>query len=222
MDAAAVIIKVLAGIRNSGDDEKINAPEIINADTMKPFSEIIIFALVAASASNSISERTALRNMVSTPLFVPKRSEGGTSAAWFFFFALSFLSFFFFLGFSDDVPMPSMMMFFGVSSSGLWSVRFSAVSAFTTSSVFAKSSVVTASSAFTVSSVFKVSLAFKASSPLSNASSASSQTSETGCGASGSGRSKGFSQSETVFCGSCPFLFLSWKSMFILRLSESI
>jgi len=71
MDAAAVIINVLAGIRNSGDDEKINAPEIINADTMKPLSEIIILALVAANASSSISERTALRNMVSTPLAVP-------------------------------------------------------------------------------------------------------------------------------------------------------
>ena len=71
MDAAAVIINVLAGIRNSGDDEKINAPEIINADTMKPLSEIIMLALVAANASSSISERTALRNMVSTPLAVP-------------------------------------------------------------------------------------------------------------------------------------------------------
>ena len=71
IDAAAVTIKVLAGIRNSGEEEKINAPEIISAETIKPLSEIIILALVAASASSSISERTALRNMVSTPLLVP-------------------------------------------------------------------------------------------------------------------------------------------------------
>ena len=196
MDAAAVIIKVLAGIRNSGDDEKINAPEIISADTIKPFSEIIMFALVAASASNSISERTALRNMVSTPLFVPKRSEGGTSASCLCFVPLFFLYFFFFFFFSDDVPMPSKFVLFVKASSVLYSCRLSSVSN------------CIASSTFNVSSVFKGSLVFRASSPFSKASSALSQISETGCSetdcrASGAGRSIGWSQSETVFCIFC-------------------
>ena len=46
---------------------------------MKPLSEIMMLALVAASASSSISVRKALRNIVSTPLAVPS-GAGGTAA----------------------------------------------------------------------------------------------------------------------------------------------
>ena len=70
-----------AGTRNSGDDEKMKAPDTISADTMKPLSEIMMLALVAASASSSISVRKALRNIVSTPLAVPSGAGGAATPA---------------------------------------------------------------------------------------------------------------------------------------------
>ena len=81
IDAAAVSMKMPAGTRNSGDDEKMKAPDTISADTMKPLSEIMMLALVAASASSSISVRKALRNIVSTPLAVPIGAGGAATPA---------------------------------------------------------------------------------------------------------------------------------------------
>lgn len=99
MDAAAVTINIPAGMKNSGDDEKMNAPETIKADTIKPFSEIMMLALVAASASSSISVRKALRNMVSTPLAVPNGLKSDCSFSVFVFWLLFFLFLLLFLGF---------------------------------------------------------------------------------------------------------------------------
>ena len=57
MEAAAVIRNTPAGNRNAGEEAKMNAPEIISAEMMNPLSEIMMLALVAASAMVSNSAR---------------------------------------------------------------------------------------------------------------------------------------------------------------------
>lgn len=58
----------------------MNAPEIISAEMISPFSEIMILALVAASAISSSSARVALRNIVSTAFEEPSGFSFGRGA----------------------------------------------------------------------------------------------------------------------------------------------
>ena len=75
IDAAAVNINMPAGTKKAADDTKIKAPEIIKAEIIIPFKEIMILALVAARAIRSSSVRSALRNMVSTAFEVPSSCD---------------------------------------------------------------------------------------------------------------------------------------------------